>query len=105
MHSTDNTITMVSLTILSIYPIFDEKPKFRVNIKGYKSLDVLFLEIDNFISEYDPKLGKYLSKFDNIEDKVKDAMSIGYDFEDMITDYVVTLIEYGLIILTEETKI
>lgn len=78
---------------------------FIVHIKSHKPLKIYFIEIENFIGEFDFKLEKYLDKFDNVKDKVIEAVDIGYDFEEMICDYIQNLVEYGLITLSPLNEI
>ena len=92
------------LIINSVIPKIDSE-LFFVNIKGYKRFPVYFMEVDSFIREFDYKLADYLDKFEDVKDKIEEAIDIGYDFEDMLSDYVKNLIEYGLITLSPENKL
>lgn len=75
---------------------------FVIHIKGYKKVELLFLEIESFISEYDEKLFEYLQCKDTLEDKIHEATEIGYDFSPMVAELLKSFIEYGLICPTKE---
>ena len=81
------------------------KLSFVVHITGYKEVEVLFLEIESFIAEYDKKLHLYLQNFIGIENKIIEAIDIGYNFGPMVAELLKSFIEYGIIQLSKiETK-
>ena len=105
MYRGSNTANKTIITLISIDVNYGGKGCFMVNLKGYKSIEIYFMEIENYIQEFDEKLYKYLLQFKTIREKISEAISIGYDFEDLISDYIKNLIEYGLITLSIDSKI
>ena len=82
--------------VTSITVDYDSK-EFIVRFQGYQPIEILFLEIESFIAEYDDKLAKYLERIDKLEDKIFEAIDIGYDFTNMVADFLKSMIEYDLI--------
>lgn len=87
-------------TIKTIAIDYDAK-SFVAYIPGYKPVEILFIEVESFMEEYDPKLYEYLLCKSTMSKKILEAVDIGYDFIPMITDILTSFIEYGLITPTE----
>jgi len=105
MYQERNTYNKTTLILISIDVNYNDIGCFIVNLKGYQPIEIHFIEIENYIIEFDEKLYQYLTKFDTISEKITEAISIGYNFEDLISDYIKNLVEYGLITLSTESEI
>jgi hypothetical protein len=75
---------------------YDTK-SFVAHMPGYKPVDILFIEVESFMEEYDTKLYEYLLCKHTMPEKVSEAVDIGFDFGPMIADLLTSFIEYGLI--------
>ena len=105
MYQEGNIFNKTTLILMSIDVNYNDRGSFVVNLKGYKPIEIYFMEIESYIREFDEKLYQYLTKFDTITEKISEAISIGYDFEDLLSDYIKNLIEYGLMTLSIDSKI
>lgn len=95
-HSEGQVSIMEPLKIQRIY-IDYEKSSFMVYIKDHKPVDLLFLEVEGYIEEYDKKLFDYLSKINGLANKIDEAEDIGYNFSPMVISLLESFIEMGLI--------
>ena len=87
-------------TVKTVVIDYDAK-SFVLYIPGYKPVELLFMEVESFMEEYDSKLYDYLLCKSTMTKKVLEAVDIGYDFTPMIADLLSSFIEYGLITPTE----
>ena len=93
----NNTVEMViEYTVQDFYVDWDES-LFDVKLRGYKMMNVMFYEFESFIREFDPKLYKYLRRFKQLDDKIAEALDIGFDFSPMLAAFLKEMIEYGLL--------
>lgn len=83
-------------TVKTVVIDYDAK-SFVIHIQGYKPVEILFLEVESFMCEFDEKLYDYLECKDSMKEKIFEGVDIGYDFSPMIAALLKSFIEYGLI--------
>ena len=66
-------------TVKTVVIDYDAK-SFVLYIPGYKPVELLFMEVESFMEEYDSKLYDYLLCKSTMTKKVLEAVDIGYDF-------------------------